>query len=170
MSQVNIKSEVVLGAINHNLNTQFFVEPRDIAKASFNLLQKGESMPLMKFEMGDKGEVFCELELDASEHVGKLNFGKFRKVLAMMMIGIQQRLEANESLNPMTSDNGELMFNVPGVLKSEDSTNIMVCSFRQLAPGMASVRLMYLNPTAYAEAAGVDLTKIERNDQDPEVA
>ncbi len=165
MSQVNIKPEVVLNAINTHLNQRFFVEPRDAAKALFNSLNEGNSEPIMKFELGDKGEVYCELELDSSEHVGKLNFGKFRKGLAMMMIGIHKRVEAQENLNPMASETGELMFNVPGILKSADALNIMVCSFRQRAPGLASVRLMYLDPNAYAKAAGVDLTTIEQNDE-----
>lgn len=167
MSQVNLKSEMVLEAIKANLNHQFFVESRDHAKSIFNQLIDGKRLPLMKFEMGEAGEVFCELELDDSEHIGKLNFGKFRKGLAMMLLGIHQRLEANESVNPMSSSTGELMFNIPGVLKSEDSVNIMVCSFRQLAPGLSSVRLMYLDPAAYAQAAGVTLDDIEQNDQDP---
>lgn len=167
MSQVNLKSKVVLEAIKSNLNHQFFVESRDHAKSLFNTLSDGKSFPLMKFELGENGDVFCELELDSSEHIGKLNFGKFRKGLAMMLLGIHQRLEADEGINPMSSNSGELMFNIPGILKSEDNVNIMVCSFRQLAPGLASVRLMYLNPEAYAQAAGVDLNDIQQNDQDP---
>lgn len=169
MSQVNLKSAVVLGAINANLNHQFFVESRAHAKSVFNSLNSGQKMPLMKFELGENGDVFCELELDTTEHVGKLNFSKFRKGLAMMMLGIHQRLEANEGVNPMSSGAGELMFNVPGILKSEDDVNIMVCSFRQLTAGLASVRLMYLDPVAYSEAAGVDLSSLKQNDQDPEL-
>jgi len=168
MSQVNLKPEVLLQAINANLNQQFFEENRDHSKSQFNALTNGNRLPFMKFDMGEKGEVLCELELDISEHVGKLNFGKFRRSLAMMMIGIHHRIEAKENLNPMRSDTGELMFNVPGILKSEDAVNILVCSFRQLAPGLSAVRLMYLDPAAYSEAAGVDLSKLERNDQDPE--
>lgn len=168
MSQVNIKPEVVLGAINANINHQFFVATRDKAKTLFNSLHEGKRLPLMKFDLGEKGEVLCELELDSTEHVGKLNFGKFRKALAVMMLGIQQRLETNESLNPLTSDSGELLFNIPGILKSAEDVNVLVCSFRQLAPGLSSVRLMYLNPHAYAEAAQIDLSTLERNDQAPE--
>ncbi len=167
MSQVNLKSEMVLEAIKTNLNHRFFVEPRDHAKALFNELSDGKRMPLMKFEMGKAGEVFCELELDGSEHVGKLNFGKFRKGLAMMLLGIHQRLTEHESINTMSSSTGELMFNIPGILKSQDSVNIMVCSFRQLAPGLSSVKLMYLDPIAYAQASGVKLDEIKQNDQDP---
>ena len=122
-------------------------------------------MPLMKLEMGDDDELLFELELDTTEYVGQLNFSKFRNILASMLVNVHHRLEAQESANPMRSDNGELMFNIPGVFNSEGTINIMVCSFRQLAPGLSLVRLMYLNPEAYAEAAGIDLNSIQQSDQ-----
>jgi len=169
MSKVSLKPEMVLNAININLNQQFFVETRDYSKSLFKSLADGERQPLMKFEMGDNGEVMCHIELEVSEHVGKLNYGKFRKGLAMMMIGIQQRLEAQTGFNTLSSDNGEILFNVPGILKTEDEVNVLVCSFKQLAAGIALIRLMYINPETYAKSAGIDFSKLEQNDQEIDI-
>lgn len=169
MSQVSLKPEMVLNAININLNQQFFTETRDYSKSLFKSLAGGERQPLMKFEMGDSGDVVCHLELDHSEHVGKLNYGKFRKGLAMMMIGIQQRLEAQAGFNTLASDNGEILFNVPGVLKTEDDINVLVCSFKQLAAGLALIRLLYVHPDNYAESAGIDFNTLEQNDHEIDI-
>ncbi len=169
MSQVSLKPEMVLGAINANLNHQFFVESRDHSKSLFKSLSEGERHPLMKFEMGESGDVLCELELDITEHVGKLNYGKFRKGLAMMMMSIKHRLDSKESVTTLSSDTGEIMFNLPGVLKTQDDVNVLVCSFRQLAAGLSSIRLMYLNPNTYAEAAGINFDELEPNDQEFEL-
>ena len=47
----------------------------------------------------------------------------------------------------------DALFNIPGVLNSEEGTNVIVCGLRQTAPGHVTIRLMYLNPEGYAEAA-----------------
>lgn len=152
-SEVTIDSPKLLFAILENLNTQFYATNRDASKRVFQLLVEGKNIPFMRIDMGEAGEVLCELSLDHSEHVGKLNFSSFRKVLAVMMLGIKERLEAEKSLNIMSSESGELMFHIPGIHHSSDGINVIVSGFRQTAPGMAVVRLMYLNPEHYAEAA-----------------
>ncbi len=72
----------------------------------------------------------------------------------MMMVGIKERLEADAPLNAMRSEKGDVMFNVPGIVKDEDGQfNVMVTSFRQLGPGLSTVRLLFLDPDQYAAAA-----------------
>ncbi|GAA6138224.1 hypothetical protein NBRC116583_19710 [Arenicella sp. 4NH20-0111] len=168
MSQVNLKTDLLLNAILTHLNQRFFTDSRDAAKTLFNHIAQGERIPFMKFDLGESGEMVCELELETSEYIGRLNFGKFRRGLALMLQGIHQRLEAKESLNPLSSETGELLFNIPGILKTDDGVNIMVCGFRPLAAGLYSVRLMYLEPKAYTEAAGLDMTSMETNDDGPD--
>ncbi len=164
MSNVQLKPELILGAINSNLNLHFFLEPRDIAKTLFNDLADGKSAPFMKFEIGKKAEIHCNLELDASEYVGKLNYGKFRKSVALMMLSIQRMLEDKNDLSKisMTNETGELLFNIPGILHADDQINILVCGFRQQAPGLACASLMYLEPEFYAQAAGLTLDDIKK--------
>lgn len=149
-----------MNAININLNQQFFIESRDYSKNLFKSLSNGTRHPLMKFEMGENGDVVCHLELDTTEHIGKLNYGKFRKGLAMMMTGIQQHLESKTPFNTLSSNTGEILFNVPGLLKTEEDTNVLMCSFKQLAAGLSLIKLMYMNPESYAEAASINLDEL----------
>lgn len=160
MNQVKLKPEVIVKASNTHLHHHFFVESRAYSKSLFNTLSDGKRVPLLVFELSNNSELNCDLELDSSEHIGHLNYGKFRKALEMMIVSLQHRLEANESLNPMNSETGELLFNIPGIVKHENTVNIMLCGFRQLAPGLSAVRLMYVNPNTYADAAGIDLKKL----------
>lgn len=152
-SEVTLDPAKLLHAIVENLNAHFYAANRDASKRVYQLLLEGKNFPFMRIEMGDVGEVLCELALDHSEHVGKINYSQFRKGLAVMMLGIKQRLDAQQSLNIMSSDDGELLFHIPGIHKSSEGVNVIVCGLRQTAPGMALVRLMYLNPESYAEAA-----------------
>ncbi|MFT5572810.1 MAG: hypothetical protein ACI9FR_001734 [Cryomorphaceae bacterium] len=152
--QVNIQPKALLSAINENLNRYFYADSRDSSKQLFKILSDGQSTPFMKIEMGDSGEIYCELKLDTSLHVGKLNFSKFRKGLAAMMLGIHTRLEADDALNVMNSQNGDTMFNIPGIYQAQDDeeTNILVCGMSQTGPGLACINLMYLDPEQYVEA------------------
>lgn len=150
--QVSIQPKALITAINENLNRYFYADSRDSAKQLFKVLSDGQNSPFMKIDMGESGEIYCDLCLDSSLHVGKLNFSKFRKGLAMMMLGIHNRLEADESLNVMHSETGETMFHIPGLHQCEEGTNVLVCGMRQTGPGVASITLMYLDPEKYAES------------------
>ncbi len=162
--QVSLNPKLLLAAVNENLNRHFYADSRDSAKSLYNEISKGSSTPFMRIDTGEAGEVFCELSLDHTLYVGKLNFGKFRKALAMMMLGIKTRIESDQPLGAMSSDSGEIMFNIPGIVKEDDQMNVIVCSFRQLGPGLSSVRLMYLDPDKYAAAAqqAADVTASEK--------
>lgn len=156
-TDVTIQPKALLAAVNDNLNRYFYADSRDPAKQLFKVLTNGESVPFMKIDMGESGEVYCELCLDTTLHQGNLNFSKFRKALAMMMLAIQNRLDADEELNLMHSQTGEMLFNIPGILKSEDATNVLVCGMRQKGPGLADIQLMYLDPNDYAKAVNATL-------------
>ncbi len=152
--QVSLPPKLLLAAVIQNLDHHFFGESRESAKIMFQAILKGEPSPFMKIDTGESGDVFCELSLDTSLYVGKLNFSKFRNSLAMMMVAIKERLQADAPLNPMNSEQGDTMFNIPGIVKEADGQfNVMVASFRQLGPGLATVRLLFLDPDQYAAAA-----------------
>ena len=160
---VSLPPKLLLGAINNNFEHHFFNQSRESAKIVFQSLLKGEQCPFMRIDMGDAGEVQCELSLDTSLYVGKLNFGKFKKLLATMMIAIKERIEADAPLNALNSKHGEIMFNIPGIVKDQDGRfNVMVTSFRQLAPGLSSVRLMFLDPQQYADALQLASQKVNK--------
>ena len=150
--QVSLNPTLLLDAVSENLNRHFFADARDSSKTLYKAICAGKPAPFMRIDTGEAGEVFCELSLDSSLYVGKLNFGKFRKTLAMMMLGIKTRIENDQPLNAMTSQGGEIMFNIPGIVNEENQTNIMVCSFTPMGPGLSTVKLMFLDPDQYETA------------------
>jgi len=152
--QVSLPPKLLLAAVIQNLDHHFFGESRESAKIMFKAILNGDPSPFMKIDTGESGDVFCELSLDTSLYVGKLNFSKFRNSLAIMMIAIKERLQAGAPLNPMHSEQGDTMFNIPGIVKEADGQfNVLVASFRQLGPGLATVRLLFLDPAQYAAIA-----------------
>ena len=150
-ASLNLKQ--LLAAANNNLNTLFYVSTRDSAKGTFNTIAKGSPAPFMRIDTDNESEIYCELELDSSLYVGKLNFGKFRKALAVMMLSIKTSIESDKPLNTMSSKSGEILFNIPGIVTEDDQINILVCSFMQYGPGLATIKLMYLDPSKYVDAA-----------------
>lgn len=151
-SVVELQSVDLLAALNQNLDQLFFLADRTLAKRQYLALSEGKTVPIMKLGFSDNSEMHCSLALDHSEYVGKLNFSGFRKNLAMMMLGIKERLENELPLNLMNSPTGEILFNIPGIVKGEESTNIMVCGLKQTSGSQAAIKLMYLDPAAYDEA------------------
>ncbi len=151
-SAVELKSEDLLAALNHNLDHQFFLSDRTTAKQRFSVLKQGDELPIMKLGFSDDSEVHCTLSLDHSEYVGKLNFGGFRKHLAMMMHAIKNRLDNSQPLNVMRDASGQVLFNVPGIVRDEDATNVLVCGLVQTNANEAKINLMFLNPDAYDAA------------------
>lgn len=149
---VSLQPKKLLTAIVDNLNRHFYAESRDSAKQLFKQISAGKTTPFIKIDLGESGEVFCELSLDSSKHVGSLNFGKFRKGLAMMLLAISRKLEADEPLNVMHSQTGETLFHIPGFHQCEEGDNVLVCGMQQTAPGMAIIQLMYLDPAQYGDA------------------
>jgi hypothetical protein len=162
--QVSLQPKLLLAAVNENLNRHFYAESRDAAKNLYNTICDEASAPFMRIDTGESGEILCDLALDTSLYVGKLNFGKFRKALAMMMLGIKERIENDQPLNAMSSDSGEVLFNIPGIITEDNQMNVMVCSFKQMGPGLSTVRLMYLDPDRYTAAAqqATDLADSEK--------
>jgi hypothetical protein len=151
--QISLNPKLLLAAVNENLNRHFYADARDSSKALYKAICAGKQVPFMRIDTGESGEVYCELCLDSSLYVGSLNFAKFRKALAMMMLGIKARTESDKPLNAMSSETGEILFNIPGIVNEHDQINVMVCSFKQMGPGLSHVKLMYLDPEKYAAAA-----------------
>ncbi|MBT8115252.1 MAG: hypothetical protein KJP04_07720 [Arenicella sp.] len=150
---VNLNPTEFLTAVVENLDGLFFAETREQSKRLFNEIMHGETMPFMLIQLGEAGEIKCDVSLDASKYVGKLNFSNFRKALAMMLMSINQRLKAESDLAILSSRDGDLLFNIPGIVKTADTVNMMVCGMRQNSPGVATVRLLFIDPDAYKQQA-----------------
>ncbi|NND81323.1 MAG: hypothetical protein HKN50_02720 [Gammaproteobacteria bacterium] len=150
--EANLEPKQLLSAVVENLNRFFYQDQRVPAKRRFQMLSQGDAIEFMQIDLGELGTVSCDLTMDTTECVGKLSFGNFRKILALMMASIMDRLENDQPVNLMRSDRGDTLFNIPGTLQTADGANVMVCGLRQILPGEATVQLMFLNPNRYAEA------------------
>ncbi len=143
---VSLHPNKLLKAIIENLNAQFFADQRDNAKRLFQFIQGGDTAPFMRIQTGDTGEIFCEIGLDHTEYTGKLSFGKFRKNLSTMIHVINERLKQEDRVQHLSSDTGEMLFNLPGIVEDKkDGVSMLVCSVKQRAPGLMMIRLMYLD-------------------------
>ena len=151
--QINLDPRKLLTAVVENLNGQFFADGRAETKRLYKSISSGEEVPFIRIDFGDSGEVLCNLDLDHSQYCGDLNYGKFRKCLAMMLQGITVKLRDNtgdlSDLNILQSDSGELLFNIPGMVNSDEGINVLVCGLRQQGPGLVTIRLMFLDPSQY---------------------
>ena len=160
-TSVNLDPSQLLTAISANLDSQFYAATRDHSKRLFTDIADGEPMPFLQLNTKRSGDINCNLQLDSSQYTGKLSFSKFRKAMAVMLLGIKTRIDEGESLNMLTSDQGDIMFNIPGVLQNKDGTNVMVCGLRQIQPGLINIRLMFLDPVAYQAEAEKIKVKVD---------
>ena len=150
--QIDLDPRLFLGALLENLNNHFFANTRDDSKRLYVSLTEKTSVPFMHINAAESGEIHCDLALDSSEYVGKLNYGQFRKCLAVMMQSVSSRIEAKQDLNVMNSDNGDILFNVPGIVQSDSQLNVLVSGVSQTGPGKVVIRLMFLDPSLYVAA------------------
>ena len=151
---IDLPEHDLISTISVGLNGYFYANSREESKRIYTALKSGKQIKFMQLSANNGSQINCDLTLDTSQYLGKLNFSKFRKGVAMMMMAMKQRLDAKQSMNMLTSDNGDILFNVPGIVKAADGTvNVIVTGFRQIGPGRALVRLMYLNPKQYIQAA-----------------
>ena len=150
--QIDLDPALFLGALLENLNNHFFANTRDESKRLYMSLAAQKTVPFMHVNAAESGEIYCDLALDNSEYVGKLNYGQFRKCLAVMMHSISNRLEAKQDLNVMNSENGDILFNVPGIVQSDSTLNVLVSGISQAGPGKIVIRLMFLEPNQYVAA------------------
>ena len=147
--QTELEPSQLLSALLENLNVQFFADNRTDAKRLYQTINGGQQVPFMHIAFPNGGEIACDLALDHSQHVGKLSFGKFRKSLATMMQAIAARVEEKQDFNILNSQDGDMLFNIPGIIKSEGEVNVMISGMRQTAPGRATIRLLFLDPAQY---------------------
>lgn len=155
MSQehIDLPQADVAAAIAVALDQAFYQSRREEAKRLYTELSDGKNTKFMRLQTNTGNIIDCNLTMDASQYDGKLNFSKFRKSLAMTLIALKQRLENKEDVNMLSNDVGDVLFNVPGIVKSGDIINVMVVGLRQTGHGKALVRLLYLDPQHYVNAA-----------------
>ena len=150
--QISIPPRKLLSAILENLNMQFFADTRADSKLLYKAIIDKEQVPFMHMAVRSGGEVHCHLTLDWSCYVGKLNFGKFRQNLATMMLAMSNLLDTDKEPNILSSEEGDMLINIPGVFEADGNTNVLVCGLAQTAAGRANITLMFLEPSQYQTA------------------
>ena len=152
--EVKLDPKALLTAMHNNLNTQFFSDSRNDAKQLYKAIADGKQVPFMRIATQEHGEIVCHLNLDHTQYIGKLNFGNFRKALALLLKRVAEKLSDDENLNMLNSEQGDTLFNIPGIIESEKNVyNVLISGLRQHAAGQMTIRLLFLDPSQYAAAA-----------------
>ena len=149
---LDLDPRVFLAALLENLNTRFFADERVHSKRLVKRLLSNLPVNFMQIGSGNTTDVSCHLVLDHSHYQGKLGFGKFRESLAVMMRSIAQKLHDKEELNIMIDEVGDIIFNIPGVVESDEGINILITGLSQNEAGKATINLMFMNPESFGKS------------------
>jgi len=156
-NEISLTPEKILTAIHQQLNIQFFGTQKVESKQMFTRLNEGRALPFLQISSAEQGEIIGHLALDHSEFVGRLNFSQFRDCLAAHLNHVARKLNNKEGLNVFTEEQtGALLFNLPGIIQTEEQINVMVCGVEQMKPGHILIKLMFLDPVQFQQAAGLE--------------
>ena len=145
--QLDLDPRQYLAALMENLNSRFYADTRVNSKALFNSLIDQQTLDFMQIGSLGSGEITCLLTLDHSQYSGKLSYGKFRECLATMMRRIAAKLHNKENLNVMVDETGGMLFNIPGLVETDNTINILVNGLSQNEAGKATICLMFIEPS-----------------------
>ena len=132
---------------------------RTDAKNVFKELAEGKTYPLTNVRMENKSIVRFDVQLDDSEFVGNLNFGAFKTSLALLISNLSEALQAEKNIPVFTAQDSPemLMFGVTAVTYEDSQPNVMVLgSDSGTEQATVQLKLMYLDPVQFAEAAPGD--------------
>ena len=145
--QVELQSAGLLTVIHNNLGSLFLEAEKTDAKLLFKSIASGDVVPFVKVATRGSGEIICDLTLDHSCFIGKLNFGSFRRALAMHLSRVAEKLQNKEDLNIYTNEeSGDMLFNIPGLIEDDGVVNILTTGIRQQRAGVLTIQLMFLDP------------------------
>lgn len=129
------------------LSKVFIDASRDDAKGLFQAIYRGNQVPFMTFELRSGVTVDCQLALDWSEYVGKLNFSAFRNAVARHLDRVAIALKQEEALNVFDNDEtNDIIFHHPGIIESNGQVNVIVTGIEQRQPNAMCVKLQFLDP------------------------
>jgi hypothetical protein len=145
--QVTLSPRQIAMALLDQFRQRFFESGKTAAKQTFNLLHRGESVPLMQISVANGGDISCELRLEDAQYNGRLNFSRFRRALNAHLLRLEQALTSTDELNIYQSDdfNG-LVYNHPGAVEDDGRVNILLSGIQQIRPGVVAVHLFFVDP------------------------
>ena len=151
MSNASIDLDLteLLAAIHSNMNQRILQASKSVAEDLYVKLAAGKALPFMEISSPDLGDVSCDLALDHTQFVGKLNFSHFRNALALHMQQIAATLANKEDLSVFTSEESDdIIFYLPGVIEDGGTMNVLVTGVEQRVDGKMTIRLMFLDPSS----------------------
>jgi len=149
--EIELQPAELLKAISSNLDRMFFGVPKSEAKSCFRDLRNGNAVAFLEIGSADHGEVYCDLMLDHSDFVGRLNFTQFRNALAMHLQKIAGKIESKEDMNIFTNkETNDMIFHIPGIIENQGTVNVLVTGIEQRLAGKLTVKLMFIDPKNYS--------------------
>jgi len=150
MNKIQLEPRELLKVINFVLTERFFrasdeVKPKEL----FEQLYKGKQPKVIEIKNDEQDKVGCLLELDKSGFSGQLDYPAFQSALASTLQHVTDVIKLNDSqqLNMMEDpENGDLIFNIPGVVIKENRQNLMVFGVCTRIPGHVLFRMHFLEP------------------------
>lgn len=138
-----------------NLLHKVFIDAtRTEAKQVYRNLDSGRTLGLTNVEMEDESTLRINLSLERSEFTGQLNFGAFKASLSNLLGNIARTLQEGKEVTVFSVEGkpNSVLFGITGVTFEDAQPNVMVLgSDVGDQPGVATLRLMYLDPEQFAQ-------------------
>lgn len=152
----SIAPEKLLVMAANLLHKSFHDTSRMMAKRRYQLLENGKTVFLVNVRMEDNSELQVNLKLDRSELRGKLNFSAFRQLIARLLHGFMQQLQAKEALSLFTDEDGKRWsYLIPAVMKTEATFDMMILGADVREPGVLTLELMFIDPEQFRKAESI---------------
>jgi hypothetical protein len=138
------------------LHRAFMEASRTDAKNLYRVLADGNAVRLTRVQMEDQSTLGVNLSLDQSEYCGKLNFGAFRASVGTLIGNVGRALEEGRDYPMFSGEEGDsqMIFGITAVTVEDRQPNVMVLgSESDDADASVTLRLMYLDPAQFSEAA-----------------
>lgn len=141
----------------NGLDQYFFKAHKEKARKLYKEIADGSTTEFVSitFKGQEDKPVKFKLKLDHSEYKGHLTFHMFKLALQQMMKNIAAKLKAKQQLNVMTSETGEILVNLPGVIQDRDKINILVIG---VEPGKSTAifKLQFLDADQFKKEPSND--------------
>jgi len=148
MNKIQLEPREILKIINFSLAERFFRDAKkERPEKLFALLCDDKKPWIIDIKDDDEDKVNCLLELDKSGYQGELDYASFQSGLASTLHHVSDVLTKGTDINLMQdAENGDLLFNIPGVVKNDNQVNLMVLGVSTREVGKLTVRIHFLDP------------------------
>ncbi|MEM8561220.1 MAG: hypothetical protein AAGF57_03250 [Pseudomonadota bacterium] len=150
------KEKFLVIAVNL-LHRQFIDATRTQAKQVYRELAAQRTINMTTLKMEDESTLRVHLAMDSSEFRGQLNFGSFKASLSILLGNLASTLQEEKEVTVFSVQDrpSSVIFGITGVTVDRGVANVMVLgSELGQERGLATLRLMYLDPSQFVESSG----------------